>query len=1282
MGRNVTSIRDYDISDIKSVERVGSGTTTFAANIAQTRQKKLFPEAAEFTISHTDGVTVSPGISDFRDLVKVNDIVRYTSPDDSTSLPIFNRVTAVTQNNITIDSIPSVIGVCDGSRTSSTITTTDFDVVTGVLENAEETGKRIKLQNLNVSGINLLDSSYIVRKQISKNVTGSTFTFPISDLGDDDLFFEPFTQTNYILTWATGNKETLTANQVTISSNLKEIEITNLSQTGNSTLTVTCKRSKLKSKTKTIDRCKVFTIVNSKLNGAGIGTTTFNDGLTFSDVYGRRVQDDEIALPFPEAYRVLGVFESNDNADADLPTVTVSTQTPTFTNNVIIGEQFIGADSGAVARVVSVSSGTKLEFVYENDRKFALNESFTLKTSGIVATISNLTIGDRNISDNFTLDDGQREDYVDLARIIRNPDALEPTRRLKIVYDVFNTDESSGTVESINSYDALDYSTEIPFVIDRRASDYIDLRPRIAPMDLTSLKSPFSYERKIFNTSSSETAVPNKTVILDYSYYLGRIDRVYLTKDGVFEIKKGEPAEYPKAPVNNSEAFEVGIIDMKPYVFNATFDCNLRMIPHKRFTMRDIGSLENRIKNLENYTTLSLLETDTKNLSIKDPNTGLDKFKSGFFVDNFRNHESHNLTGDSFFDIDMVKGECRPRSTERNFALQFETKSTIADPVNADYRWASDFEDDNITRNAQGLTLNFTEVAFVDQPLATRVENLNPFHIALYAGSIELNPATDFWIEEVILPTPDIVKVDAVFDGMASLLGVEDRENGGMAASYWNSAEQTWTGRDVLKEETVREETLSSSSSTRTESGSAGIRQVTTTTRQIEQTRLATIEETGIEQTFGFELTPGEETVSLGERVVGTEVLYNCRTRNIEVIGQRLKPNTRYYVFMENVDMTQYSTPKYLPIKMTRGAFATGDIVDTVVQQSDGANKPLIKIRLATPNHKTGPFNDADVTIQGFPSNYTSTSTTLNIDTAGLASQTRPDHLGYVEKGMVLVNTTGSAEAVVQDFPLISDEKGDLIFTLHIPDPKVSSNPKFTTGLNTIRVTTSKINKADLDPGESSAEATYNATGYAQSVEEQVLSIKTAEVERKQIGTDQPVTRVVQETSTREITRTETNAGGWYDPLAQSFLVESENADGIFVTGGDLFFKTKDDTVPVTVQIRTMRDGSPTTTIVPFGQMNIDPSDVKTSEDGSVATNFKFPTPVYLQSGYEYALTLVAPTEKYFAFITRMGEEDLLLKSVYNRQPYLGSLFKSQNQSTWTPSQLEDLKFKLNKANL
>ena len=175
-------------------------------------------------------------------------------------------------------------------------------------------------------------------------------------------------------------------------------------------------------------------------------------------------------------------------------------------------------------------------------------------------------------------------------------------------------------------------------------------------------------------------------------------------------------------------------------------------------------------KNLENYTTLSLLETDTKNLSIKDPNTGLDKFKSGFFVDNFTSHATHNLTGESKFDIDLVRGECRPRSTERNVPLIHETVSTLNDPVNADYNWVEDFVDGNITRNGPALLLNYTEVEFLSQPFATRTENLNPFHIALFAGSIELNPESDFWVEEVPLGTTEVFNIDGAYNAFADLL--------------------------------------------------------------------------------------------------------------------------------------------------------------------------------------------------------------------------------------------------------------------------------------------------------------------------------------------------------------------------------------------------------------------------------------------------------------------------------------------------------------------------------
>jgi len=1295
VGRNITAIRDNDISDVKSIGETGGGANSFAVNVALTKDKKVFTESSQFTINHTSGQVTSPSVPDFRSFVKVNDIVRYTNAADNANLPIFNRVSAVTRNNITIVSIPDIAGVCEGTRTTTTITVTDFDVITGFLEKASAPGKVISLPNENLSSINLLDSNYIVRKQIAKNITNAnSFTFQLSDLGDNDLFLEPYTENTYTLLWDDGHKEIILDSQVTIAADLKTIQFEALSRTGNATLTLTCKRSTLSSKTKTISRCTNLVVARSKNAGAGIGSTTFDDGLTVSNVYGTRVQDESISLNVPDAVRVLGIFESNDENDPDLPTITASDQSDTFSNNVTVGEQLIGATSGAVARVVSVDSGTQLSFVYENDDKFELAESVTLQTSGIIFTISTLLLGDREISDNYTLDSGHRREFCDIARINRKSDSDEPTRRLRIIYDHIATDESTGKVESINSYNTLDYSKEIPVVLSKRASDFIDLRPRVNTYVTTSTVSPFAFTSRSFSNSQSEVAVTNKTIVLDYAYYLGRIDRLYLTKDGEFQIKEGEPSEYPKIPVANNEAFEVGVLTMEPYVFDATFDTNLTLVPHKRFTMKDIGGLEDRIKNLENYTTLSLLETDTKNLSIKDPNTGLDKFKSGFFVDNFRNHEGANMKGESRFDIDLKRGEMRPRSTERNIFLQFETVSTQADFANADYDWATDFADSNVTRNGPGLTLGFTDVELVNQPLATRTENLNPYHIALYAGSIDLSPATDFWIEEVVLPTPDIVKVDSVFNSMAELLGVRDRENGGMAASWWNSSEFTWSGRTNLLSERVTGSRVTgsssrSSSSTRIERGGQGIRRVTTnrTSRSttFRDNIQQTLSESGTERVFGLNLSSGQENISLGDRVVGVDIVHNCRTRNIHVTGKRLKPNTKYYVFMENVDMNQYAVPKNLSVSMTKGAFRTGDIIDSV----GGYKRRSISIRFraARHDHEIGPFNNPTKRIAGRSSSYSGTSQFVNIDLAGLASQTRPDHLGYVKKGTRLVNLRGTAECTVKSTQLVTDEKGDIQFSLHIPDPTVGSNPKFTVGTNTIRLTSSPTNASIMDPGGSSAETEYSATGYATSVEEQVLAIKTPQVDRRRIGT-RPASRITTRQTTRTRTETSssssTNTGAWYDPLAQSFLVDTDqignSSDGVFITGGELFFKTKDPKIPVTVQIRTMRDGTPTTTVVPFGQVNIASSEVELSNDGSVATPFRFDTPVYLQAGYEYALTLIAPTEKYLTFITRMGEEDLKLKSIYNKQPYLGSLFKSQNQSTWTPSQLEDLKFKLNKA--
>ena len=71
----------------------------------------------------------------------------------------------------------------------------------------------------------------------------------------------------------------------------------------------------------------------------------------------------------------------------------------------------------------------------------------------------------------------------------------------------------------------------------------------------------------------------------------------------------------------------------------------------------------------------------------------------------------------------------------------------------------------------------------------------------------------------------------------------------------------------------------------------------------------------------------------------------------------------------------------------------------------------------------------------------------------------------------------------------------------------------------------------------------------------------------------------------------------------------------------------------------------------------------------------------------EYALIIGSSNTEYAVWISRLGEPDVTTidsesgQVIVSSQTLLGSLFKSQNASTWTPSQYEDLKFTLYRAN-
>jgi hypothetical protein len=177
------------------------------------------------------------------------------------------------------------------------------------------------------------------------------------------------------------------------------------------------------------------------------------------------------------------------------------------------------------------------------------------------------------------------------------------------------------------------------------------------------------------------------------------------------------------------------------------------------------------------------------------------------------------------------------------------------------------------------------------------------------------------------------------------------------------------------------------------------------------------------------------------------------------------------------------------------------------------------------------------------------------------------------------------------------------------------------------------------------------------------------------------------------------------DGLSQTFFTpkpEGNRADqGIFCTSIDLFFKTKpvpgaffnnaefqnrsSMQLPVTVKIAEVLNGYPTKNYL--ASKTIQAKDVKVSSlpnvsDSTTATKFTFDDPVYLEPSKEYAITIQSDSPDYSLYISDIGETALGSNppTRISEQPYAGSLFRSQNSSTWTPYQNQDLMFVLNKA--
>lgn len=501
-------------------------------------------------------------------------------------------------------------------------------------------------------------------------------------------------------------------------------------------------------------------------------------------------------------------------------------------------------------------------------------------------TTSGVTTSDTDVTKEFVLDSGMTDSYYDTSQLKLKPTStLDLTNAgLLVEFDYFGRDSSSGIgFMSVDSYPINDTATsttteirteDIPIFISstngRRYDlrDSVDFRPTktntVTPSSTGTVASaptnPTASSDYIIDTDGAYTPTPDQNFQADIQFYLPRIDKITLTKDGSIEIVKGVPSIVPQEPFGGGNAMTLAKLNvpvfpsLSPHAAKKSnrsdYRVNLEIENNRRYTMSDLRVVDNRVKNLEYYSSLNALENSAKNKQIFGQ-TGLDRFKNGFLVDNF---DGHNVA-------DTTKVGYRA-AIDRNNSLMRPTYERTDISLSNDLTLTSS----NVTKKGDLIVLDYEHATFIDQNFASKLRNPVQELTFNWEGEVILNPPMD--------NTPDITELPEVqidFDGMYDAIERIANETG-ITGTDWGNWRTTAT----------RSSTSGRTTTTQTDQIADGIR---------------------------TSISPSSEIISLGNFVENVAVRDFIRSRNVQITGVRMKPNTRVYPYFEDELVTGYVTP-------------------------------------------------------------------------------------------------------------------------------------------------------------------------------------------------------------------------------------------------------------------------------------------------------------------------------------------------------------------------------------
>ena len=1240
------AVTTYDFRDVKSYKYGTNGCAD-----AQLDVRVALPGSAAIisnlgSSGATQTATITAQLSNFQSQLKVGDIIEFSNNSVAQKV----KVTSITSAYV-MDVIKAGGSGADPMATGS--------ITSSIIRSRAEIKEAQKNKLITPLGFeavkntnkdNTVNPAGYFRKTISGTVSGTTHAF---NAGAGLVFKNAADNDDFILsvTGGTNEGDIFQAPGFSgTSANVQTVTVTGLTNGQTIDVVATVYASDRSAKAKTTERMKILKLDKSVVAAVN-GLTQEN---AENDGYGYRVDDARISLGCSDVFKIKAIYEST-NATATINEMVPNLQFTNLVGTISVDDVITGDDSGSRARVVSYdSTNNKVYFIPVDDDKFTDAETITAPSSTFKIVTGQIVPGAKDITDSFDLDNGQRDQFYDYSSLVRKANYAAPTHQCLVIFDRFLTTAGVNPY-TVDSYADTDYKI-IPTYDEQPLRDTIDFRPQVAEKlaGSGSVASPwtlngtefFDYESRAFTGNVIGVPGIGDTTILSLQYYLPRIDKVFMNKDNVVQVVKGSPGASPVTPEDVEDAMLLATLTYKAYVFDVDKDIDIKETNYKRYTFKDIQVLEDRIKTLEYYTQLSLLEGETASMEIRDT-SGLSRFKNGFIVDNFSSlSTSDTLHPDYRVSLDFEEGQLRPSHYTTTLPLVYSTSST------------------NVRTTGDLVTLPYDDTVLLDQPFASGVENVNPFNVFTYVGDISLYPEKDNWVDTTKLAG---VKETIVEGNFLTTIRQYNADQNGYTPIQWNSWKTTWTGTSIsTKVGAWRHSAKKKQSRTTT----------TTTTKTTNQTR------SGIR----YKITPVLETTSLGDKVVSVDHVQFMRSRNIEFACQKLKPRTKFFAFFDGIALPKkLITPKIMGLVKDPNTDSTTNSIPFQIGETvyvkkgnastqKGQNAFRFKARVSAPNEQYA-INPLDGTDISSTSDYTSNLAFINIDTHALADQAKGSYYGSPKINDYIIGETSGAVAKVSNKDLVSDKSGSFSASFFIDAPNKAGNLTFKTGTKLFRITDDSTDSKVIGFSDSNAEAEFSSSGIHQTTQEDVVSVRNAKVTTEEMSDARTLT------SSSSTTSSETRH---CDPLAQTFLIEDAALEGgVFLTKIDIFFNTKDDEIPVSLDIRTVVNGNPTQIIVPFSKVIKKPADVFTSTDASKPTTFTFESPVYLPFRKEHAVVLTSDSNQYKVFISILGKDAIDAAHAgekISEQPYIGVLFKSQNASTWTPSQYEDLMFKIYRA--